>query len=114
MALVQVSTKSSANTRPSSTTTLNVMLTVFATSKFMANTKVLIISRKYSLYLGILKGFVMVKLRKGKSVSGPSSSIGLMRFFDAETKGPKITPEFVVAVSVAVAVIWIVILQFYG
>ncbi|HLC93286.1 MAG TPA: preprotein translocase subunit Sec61beta [archaeon] len=32
--------------------------------------------------------------------SGPSSSIGIMRFFDADSGGPKISPEFVVGVAV--------------
>lgn len=31
--------------------------------------------------------------------SGPSSSIGIMRFFDTESGGPKISPEFVVGVA---------------
>ncbi len=52
----------------------------------------------------------MVKLKKGKQgSSGPSSSIGLMRFFDSESKGPKFSPEFVVVVCIAVAVTWIVL-----
>lgn len=42
----------------------------------------------------------MVKLQKLPGVSGPSSSIGIMRFFDADTKGPKIKPEAIMAVSV--------------
>ena len=56
----------------------------------------------------------MVKLKKGKATSGPSSSIGLMRFFDAESMGPKISPQFVIAVSIAVAVIWIAWLAMAG
>lgn len=56
----------------------------------------------------------MVKLRKGRSVSGPSSTIGLMRFFDTETRGPKITPQFIIAISIAVAVVWLVILNFFS
>jgi len=39
-------------------------------------------------------------------VSGPSSSIGIMRFFDADTKGPKLSPEMIIgAVLVFIAVI---------
>ncbi|HIH16330.1 MAG TPA: preprotein translocase subunit Sec61beta [Candidatus Diapherotrites archaeon] len=34
--------------------------------------------------------------RTSGGVSAPSSSIGIMRFFDADTAGPKLTPEFVV------------------
>lgn len=56
----------------------------------------------------------MVKLRKGRSVSGPSSSIGLMRFFDAESKGPKLSPKFIVLLCIAVAVTWIVVQQFFA
>jgi len=55
----------------------------------------------------------MVKLRKGKSTSSPSSSIGLMRFFDAESKGPKVSPQFVMVLAVAVAITWIVLLKFF-
>ena len=43
----------------------------------------------------------MVKLTHEKGVSGPSSSIGIMRFFDVDTKGPKLTPEFVLGLSIA-------------
>jgi len=48
----------------------------------------------------------MVKLVKGKRTSGPSSAIGLMRFFDAETKSPKLSPEFVLgAIFVIIALV---------
>ena len=56
----------------------------------------------------------MVKMKKGKAQSGPSSSIGLMRFFDAEIKGPKFSPEFVVVVCIAVAAIWIAVSAFFS
>ena len=46
----------------------------------------------------------MVKLRKGKQVSQPSSTMGLMRFFDAETSGPKLTPEFVLVLTGIIAI----------
>ncbi|MBU0662248.1 preprotein translocase subunit Sec61beta [Candidatus Micrarchaeota archaeon] len=39
-------------------------------------------------------------MNSGPGVSGPSSSIGIMRFFDVETGGPKLTPEFVVVIAV--------------
>ncbi|HLC79880.1 MAG TPA: preprotein translocase subunit Sec61beta [archaeon] len=32
--------------------------------------------------------------------SGPSSSIGIMRFFDTDSGGPKISPEFVIAIAI--------------
>lgn len=41
----------------------------------------------------------------GPSVSGPSSSLGIMRFFDVDTKGPKMTPELVIGLSVAFTLI---------
>ncbi len=41
----------------------------------------------------------MVKLKKGAPSAGPSSSIGIMRFFDADTSGPKIAPEAIIVVS---------------
>lgn len=47
----------------------------------------------------------MVKMTSGPAVSGPSSSIGIMRFFDVDTKGPKLTPEFVLGLSIAFVVI---------
>ena len=40
-----------------------------------------------------------------EGVSGPSSSIGIMRFFDTDTAGPKLTPEFVVLIAGAFSVI---------
>ncbi|VVC00268.1 Sec61beta family protein [uncultured archaeon] len=43
--------------------------------------------------------------QSGSGVSGPSSSIGIIRFFDTDSGGPKITPEFVVGVSVVFALI---------
>lgn len=43
----------------------------------------------------------MVKLNRGPAVSGPSNALGIMRFFDADTSGPKLSPEFVVGVAIA-------------
>lgn len=40
----------------------------------------------------------MVKFTHGPQVSGPSTSIGIMRFFDVDSGGPKMTPEFVIVV----------------
>ncbi len=57
----------------------------------------------------------MVKLTQGPSISGPSSSIGIMRFFDVDTKGPKLTPEFVVGLAIAVIVlVFIVKFMFFS
>lgn len=54
----------------------------------------------------------MVKFTKGKSEAGggPSSAIGIMRFFDADSKSPKLNPYFVVAI-IAIFVIALLILQ---
>ncbi len=55
-----------------------------------------------------------MKFNKSSSdTSGPSSAIGIMRFFDTDSGGPKISPEFVVAVSVVFTAI-IVVLQLMG
>ena len=45
----------------------------------------------------------MVKFVKNASdaPSGPSSAIGIMRFFDADSKSPKLNPYFVVGIIVA-------------
>ncbi len=47
----------------------------------------------------------MVKLSRGPAVSGPSSSLGIVRFFDANTSGPKLTPEFVIGIALALIVL---------
>lgn len=47
----------------------------------------------------------MVKLNRGPSVSGPSSSLGIMRFFDADTSGPKLSPELVIIIALALIVL---------
>ena len=44
----------------------------------------------------------MVKFTKNKPSAdggGPSSAIGIMRFFDADSKSPKLSPYFVLGVS---------------
>ena len=47
----------------------------------------------------------LVKFTKAPRVAGPSSSLGIMRFFDADTAGPKISPEMAVGFAVAFIVI---------
>ncbi len=39
-----------------------------------------------------------MKFKHSTPTTGPSSSLGIMRFFDTETAGPKLTPEFVMVV----------------
>ena len=48
----------------------------------------------------------MVKFIKNRAQNtGPSSAIGITRFFDAESKSPKISPYFVIGVSIVVIII---------
>ena len=54
-----------------------------------------------------------MKFQRAASTGGPSSSIGIMRFFVTDTGGPKMSPEFVVVVS-AVIVLVILLVQFLG
>jgi len=49
----------------------------------------------------------MVKFTKNKPSAGgggPSSAIGIMRFFDADSKSPKLSPYFVLGVSIVFVV----------
>lgn len=43
-----------------------------------------------------------MKFQKTQGPSGPSSALGITRFFDTESPGPKMSPEFVI---IAVAVV---------
>ena len=54
----------------------------------------------------------MVKLKSGPAASGPSSAIGIMRFFDTDTKGPKLSPEFIIGITF-VFIMVIVFLKFF-
>ncbi|MDD4250897.1 MAG: preprotein translocase subunit Sec61beta [Candidatus ainarchaeum sp.] len=52
----------------------------------------------------------MVKFVKNKSQSsGPSSALGITRFFDAESKSPKISPYFVIGVAVIIIIIMLIL-----
>ena len=44
----------------------------------------------------------MVKFTKSRPESGggPSSAIGIMRFFDADSKSPKLSPYFILGLSI--------------
>jgi len=42
-----------------------------------------------------------------RTAGGPSSSIGIMRFFDTDTAGPKLTPEFVLVLTGIVIVMFV-------
>ncbi|MCX8158098.1 MAG: preprotein translocase subunit Sec61beta [Candidatus Diapherotrites archaeon] len=53
-----------------------------------------------------------MKFRKiGDTSQGPSSTLGIMRFFDVEIGGPKISPGFVIGLTLAFILI-IIILKF--
>ena len=39
-------------------------------------------------------------MNKNKNLGGPSSALGIMRFFDSDSLAPKISPEFIVIVTV--------------
>ena len=42
-----------------------------------------------------------MKFQRAKNIgAGPSSSIGIMRFFDQDMGGPKLSPEFVMVIAV--------------
>ncbi|HZX34244.1 MAG TPA: SEC61-beta family protein [archaeon] len=41
-----------------------------------------------------------MKFTQSQGSSGPSSAIGILRFFDTDSGGPKISPEFVLGVAV--------------
>lgn len=43
-----------------------------------------------------------MKMQKGSATAGPSSAIGLMRFFDTEMAGPKFSPQFVIVVAIVI------------
>ena len=50
-----------------------------------------------------------MKFVKNKpTTGGPSSAIGITRFFDAESKSPKMSPYFIVGATVVLIVILIV------
>ncbi len=53
----------------------------------------------------------MVKFVKNQSQpgSGPSSAIGITRFFDADSKSPKLSPYFIVGVAVVVVIIMLIL-----
>jgi len=61
--------------------------------------------------LVILKLEVLeLKVERREPTYGPSSSLGIMRFFDASSGGPKLSPELVFAISAALGLV-ILILQ---
>ncbi len=53
--------------------------------------------------------------KKKREAAGPmpSGSAGLLRFFEEETKGIKIRPEFLVVIAVALIVVSVVIKVYF-
>ncbi len=51
----------------------------------------------------------MVKMTKGPGAQGPSSSLGIMRFFDVDTGGPKLSPEFVVITALMLIIVIVLV-----
>lgn len=53
----------------------------------------------------------MVKFVKNKPQAGggPSSSIGITRFFDADSKSPKISPYFVLGIIIIFIVVLLIL-----
>jgi len=54
----------------------------------------------------------MVKFTKSKpsdAGGGPSSAIGIMRFFDADSKSPKLSPYLIMGITVAFVVLLLIL-----
>ncbi len=56
----------------------------------------------------------MVKFvkNKPKAGGGPSSAIGITRFFDAESKSPKISPYFVIGATTLLVIVMLILRVF--
>lgn len=55
----------------------------------------------------------MVKFTHSKpGASGPSSSIGIVRYFDTMLGGPQLTPEFVVGIAVVFTLVMLALQAF--
>ncbi|MBU0635648.1 preprotein translocase subunit Sec61beta [Candidatus Micrarchaeota archaeon] len=46
-------------------------------------------------------------------MSGPSSSLGIMRFFDVDSSGPKMTPELVMGIAIGFTILILVLQKFF-
>ncbi len=51
----------------------------------------------------------MVKLRKGKQISNPSSALGIMSFSETGKRTPQLTPEIALLISLLFAIVIIVL-----
>ena len=52
-----------------------------------------------------------MRFQRSQNAAGPSSSVGITRFFDTDLAGPKLSPEFVLGISV-VFVVFMVVLKY--
>ena len=50
------------------------------------------------------------KSRPSEAGGGPSSAIGIMRFFDADSKSPKLHPYFVIG-AIVVFIVLVVVMK---
>lgn len=55
-----------------------------------------------------------IKSRPQDGASGPSSAIGIMRFFDADSKSPKLSPYFVFGAIIVFAILILVLKRVIG
>ena len=53
----------------------------------------------------------MARMRKQQS-SAPAGGAGLIRYFDVDTRGPKMTPKFLISIVVTIIIIEIVLSMF--
>ena len=61
------------------------------------------------MYLFLLLNFLGMSKKAKKNAPLPASSAGLLRFFEDETKGIKVKPEIILAISGALIAISIAI-----
>ncbi|MFH1752093.1 MAG: preprotein translocase subunit Sec61beta [archaeon] len=50
-----------------------------------------------------------MKFKKSNPLTGPSSAIGITRYFDSDSAGPKMSPEFIVGLCIAIIAVLLVL-----
>ena len=55
----------------------------------------------------------MSKKKKEKKAPMPAASAGLLRFFEEETEGVKVKPEFLVAAAIALVIVCVLAHMFF-
>lgn len=48
-----------------------------------------------------------MRFQRSQNTGGPSSSVGITRFFDTDLSGPKLSPEFILGISVAFVILMV-------